>query len=305
MRCAHNVGMITEELCWFLAVAETEHVTDAAALVGTTQPTLSRAIVRLERRLGTPLFDRDRNRLRLNRAGRVYRRHAQRALDELESAQDRIAALLPEPAEPLRLACAHSLGPWLLPELLAAYREHVPGQAVDVREGSAAAVLGLLAGGAVDLAVTSPQPSLPGYGWLPLAEERLVLAVPAGHPLAGRAGLGPSELADGPFVIMRQDIGLREVTCRILHQAGVTASVTAEAGTVAEILDLVAAGQGAALVPARAAAGHPGIGTAALAAADAHRTVGLTWRRGHPLPAPARIFRVLAGTAQDITRHCG
>ncbi|MFF3109049.1 LysR family transcriptional regulator [Kitasatospora sp. NPDC057904] len=287
--------MIAEELRWFLAVAETEHVTDAAALVGTTQPTLSRAIVRLERRLGTPLFDRDRNRLRLNQAGRVYRRHAQRALDELESAQDRISALLPAPAEPLRLACAHSLGAWLLPELLTAYREHAPGHAVDVREGSAAGVLDLLAGGAVDLAVTSPQPSLPGYGWLPLAEERLVLAVPAGHPLAGRTGVGLSELADGRFVIMRQDVGLREVTCAVFHRSGLTAPVAAEADTVTGILDLVAAGQGTALVPARAATGHPGVEAVPLTAADAYRSVGLTWRRGRPLPPHARTFRVLAG----------
>ncbi|MEE1784473.1 LysR family transcriptional regulator [Streptomyces sp. SP17BM10] len=297
--------MITEELRWFLAVAETEHVTDAAALVGTTQPTLSRAIVRLERHLGTQLFDRDRNRLRLNQAGRVYRRHAQRALDELESAQDRIAALLPAPAEPLRLACAHSLGSWLLPELLTAYRDHAPGHAVDVREGSAAAVLDLLAVGAVDLALTGPQPSPPGYGWLPLAEERLVLAVPAGHRLAGRAGVGVSELTDGGFVIMRQDVGLREVTCGVFHRSGVTASVAAEADTVAGILDLVAARRGAALVPAGAVAGHPGIETVPLTAADAHRTVGLAWRRGRPLPAPARAFRVLAGRGRRAPRPAG
>lgn len=309
MRRTHNVGMITEELRWFLAVAETEHVTDAAALVGTSQPTLSRAIGRLEHRLGTRLFDRDHNRLRLNASGRIYRRHARRALEELESAQDQIATLLPPPADPLCLAAAHSLGGWLVPRLLEDYRQRSPHARVRVRQDSAAAALDQLADGSAQLAVTSPQPSPPGYGWLPLGEEPLLLAVPTGHPLARRAAehtpdraIRPTEpvelaeLADERFVIMRQDVGLREITCRIFHRAGLTAPVAGEAGTVAEIVTAVASRQGLALVPAYAVADHPGIRLLPLSTPDAYRTAGLTWRRDHPLPPQARRFRAFAAT---------
>ncbi|MFI9270819.1 LysR family transcriptional regulator [Kitasatospora sp. NPDC052896] len=289
--------MITEELRWFLAVAETEHVTDAAALVGTTQPTLSRAIGRLEHQLGTPLFDRDRNRLRLNRSGRIYRRHARRALEELESARDQMAALLPPPADPLRLAYAHSLGGWLVPEVLEAYRRQSPDAPVRVRQDSAVGVLDLLGDGSAELAITSPQPSTPGYGWLPLGQEPLLLAVPAGHPLIASAAaraLQLTDLVDERFVIMRQDVGLREITCRIFDRAGLTAPVAGEAGTVAEIVAAVASQQGLALVPANAAVGHPGIHLLPLSTPDAYRTTGLTWRRDHPLPPQARRFRAFA-----------
>lgn len=58
--------MDLDELHWFVTLAETEHVTDAAAELGISQPTLSRALARLETRIGAPLFDRVNRRLRLN-----------------------------------------------------------------------------------------------------------------------------------------------------------------------------------------------------------------------------------------------
>ncbi|MFE7120972.1 LysR family transcriptional regulator, partial [Streptomyces sp. NPDC057654] len=179
--------MSMDELRWFLAVAETEHVTEAAALAGVSQPTLSRAIGRLERRLGAPLFDRDRNRLRLNDYGRVYRRHARRALEELETAEDRIAALRAPAEDAVRLAFVHSLGGWLVPELLAGYQGDWPEARLTLHQESAENVRDLLLEGAAELALTGPRPAGGQWEWLPLYEEELKLVVPAGHRLADRA----------------------------------------------------------------------------------------------------------------------
>ncbi|MUM36110.1 LysR family transcriptional regulator, partial [Mycolicibacterium sp. CBMA 361] len=63
--------MLLDELRWFVVLAETEHVTDAAAELGVAQPTLSRALARLENQVGTPLFDRIGRRLQLNGYGRI------------------------------------------------------------------------------------------------------------------------------------------------------------------------------------------------------------------------------------------
>ncbi|WP_329561559.1 LysR family transcriptional regulator [Kitasatospora sp. NBC_01266] len=287
--------MSIDELRWFLAVAETEHVTDAAALVGTSQPTLSRAIARLERRLGTPLFDRDRHRLRLNDCGRVYRRHARRALAELDTAQDRIAALLDPAEQTLRLAFAHSLGGWLVPELLGAYQRQSPGAAFSLHQESAAGVLELLQDGSAELAVTGPRPDGAGWEWLPLREERLALAVPTGHPLAERPVVRLAELAGERFIIMREAPGLRQLTCRLFHQAGVTASVVLEAGEVATIRGMVGAGLGLAVLPVGdGLVGHLGVRLVPLAEQDACRGLGLAWRADRPASSAARRFRAFA-----------
>src|SRR5882757_11423187 len=70
-----NRDVTVDELQWYVVLAETEHMTEAAARLNVAQPTLSRALARLERRLGTPLFDRVNRRLRLNRYGEVDRKN--------------------------------------------------------------------------------------------------------------------------------------------------------------------------------------------------------------------------------------
>ena len=85
--------MHLEELQWFVVLAETEHVTEAAAELGVSQPTLSRALTRIERNAGVPLFDRVGRRLVLNAYGRIMLEHARRSIAEVQAAIDRIAAV--------------------------------------------------------------------------------------------------------------------------------------------------------------------------------------------------------------------
>ncbi|MCQ4045179.1 LysR family transcriptional regulator [Streptantibioticus rubrisoli] len=287
--------MTIDELRWFLTLAETEHVTEAAARLRIAQPTLSRALLRLEQRLGTRLFDRDRHRLRLNDHGRIFRRHAQRALDELDAAQDRIAAMLAPPREALGLAFVHSLGGWLVPRLLGAYAQDSPGARFTLHQGSAATVLELLRDGTVEAALTSPRPSDPQVGWLPLRDERLGLAVPAEHRLADRALVRLDELADERLIIMRPSLGLRQITCELFHRAGMTPDVVSECAEVSTIHGLVASGLGVAVVPAGDGGPPPaGVRLVPIADHDAYRTIGLVWHRGRPGSTASRRFREFA-----------
>ena len=74
-----------EELQWFVTLAETEHVTDAAAELGISQPTLSRSLARLEAQVGAPLFARLNRRLQLNSYGEILLEHARRSIGEMRS----------------------------------------------------------------------------------------------------------------------------------------------------------------------------------------------------------------------------
>ena len=87
--------MTVEELRWFVAVAEREHVTAAAAELHVSQPALSRALGRVQAHVGVPLFDRQGRNLRLNRYGRLYLERARRALAELDAGDAELAALRP------------------------------------------------------------------------------------------------------------------------------------------------------------------------------------------------------------------
>ena len=65
---------------WFVTLAELQHVTAAAEQLHTAQPTLTRMLARLERRLGVALFDRRGRRLSLNTYGRIFYEHARRGV---------------------------------------------------------------------------------------------------------------------------------------------------------------------------------------------------------------------------------
>ena len=79
------VPSTSDDLARFITLAETEHMTDAAAALRITQPTLSRTLARLEADIGAPLFDRRHGRLVLNASGEIYLDHARRAHAELEA----------------------------------------------------------------------------------------------------------------------------------------------------------------------------------------------------------------------------
>ncbi|MBF8192793.1 LysR family transcriptional regulator [Nonomuraea sp. K274] len=75
--------MESRELAYFVAVAEEQNFSRAAARLGIAQPPLSRAIQRLERRLGVRLLERGTRHVSLTRAGEVLLREGRKALTSL------------------------------------------------------------------------------------------------------------------------------------------------------------------------------------------------------------------------------
>lgn len=170
--------MTFEELRWFVAVAEREHVTAAAAELHVSQPALSRALARVQADVGVPLFDRDGRRLRLNRYGRLYLEHARRALAQLDAGREELAAATGAGGGTVVLAFLHTLGSWLVPALLRGFGAAHPGIALQLAQDSAAEMLRALHDGSADLVLTSPRPDDPAIGWHALASEPLRLVVP-------------------------------------------------------------------------------------------------------------------------------
>lgn len=129
--------MHLDELQWFVVLAETEHVTDAAAELGISQPTLSRALARLEEQVGVPLFDRVNRRLRLNAYGHILLEHARRSINEIRTATERIAELRDPDTGTVRLAFLHSQAGWYVPDLLRRFRTEAPRVRFELFQGAA------------------------------------------------------------------------------------------------------------------------------------------------------------------------
>ncbi|MET8946771.1 LysR family transcriptional regulator [Streptomyces sp. NPDC004542] len=284
--------MTIDELRWFLVLARTQNATRAAELLHITQPTLSRALQRLERRVGVPLFDRRSQRLWLNAYGEVFLAHADRALREIDRATDVIATLRAPQEGTLRLAFLHSLGTWLVPELLGDFGRLDPLVRFVLHQDSADRVARSLCEDTADLVLTSPRPADPLVAWQPLLDEPLVLAVPADHPVAGRTAVRLSEAADERFVAMQSEFGLRQTMDAMFRRRGLTPAVVLESAEIATIHGLVASGLGVAVVPGGPHVTPPkDLVLVPLSDEDAFRTIGLAWHGDHVPALPAQRFR--------------
>jgi LysR family transcriptional regulator, transcription activator of glutamate synthase operon len=279
-----------EELQWFVVLAETEHVTDAAAELGISQPTLSRALARFEDQAGTQLFDRINRRLQLNPYGQIMLEHARRSLAEMRSATERIDALRNPDSGRVRLAFLHSLASWYVPEQLRRFRQDVPGIGFELFQGPAQEITHRVRNGQADLAITAPHPEGPGFAWHQLYVERLCLAVPRGHRLADRSRVRLAAAAGEPFVALGRQSGLRQLTDDLCALEGLVPEIVFEATEIPTMEGLVAAGFGVAVVPVPREGAESSAVHVPLANVGAKREVGLVWDRDHPLSPPADRF---------------
>jgi DNA-binding transcriptional LysR family regulator len=277
--------MQIEDLRRLLVVAQHERVTDAAAALAMNQPTLSRLLGRVEDELGTRLFERDAKGVHPNPYGRIVLAAARDLTDRHDLLLRELADLLDPESGTVRLAFLDSMATSLVPRILRDFRVHAPHVRVVLRQEPGHEILADLATGVAELAVLSPRPTAP-HGWLPLQRQRLVLVVPAGHPLAGRRRIRLDEVGEEDFVTVPSGFGFRSLVDELFAAAGVAPRISFESADLATIEGLVGAGLGIALVPEQLAGTSHTVGVP-VTNAGAERVVGLTWRADHRLAPPA------------------
>jgi DNA-binding transcriptional LysR family regulator len=292
MRFTYAVPVLVRDLQWLLTVAEHEHVTTAAAILGTTQPTLSRALARLEAEVGTPVFQRAADGVHVTPVGRLVVAAARDITARHAQLVDDLAGVLDPESGVVRLAFLDSMATSLVPRVLRAFHQQAPRVRVVLSQEPAHEILNDLAAGSVDLAITSTRPA-DGHGWHPLQEERLVLVVPPRHRLVGRKRVRLAELGDEELVTTPAGFGYRSLLEGLFHDAGLVPRISFESQDLATIEGLVAAGLGVAILP-EPFAGLSGTSGITLTAPAARRTIGLLWRSDRPLAPPSERFRDFA-----------
>ncbi len=283
---------------WFVTLAELQHVTAAAEQVGIAQPTLTRMLARLERRLGVALFDRRGKRLSLNAYGRIFYQHAQRAQLELDSARRAIEDLTDPAVGEIRLGFLRSFGSTVVPRLIAGFVQASPRVTFTLQEGGAEPIGDLVESGSADIGVVSPRPRKPTLAWRSLFRQRLGIAVPRGHRLEDVAAVSMADLAEESFVAMHPGYGMRQLLDELCAAAQFQPRIVLESANLTTTAGLVAAGLGIGLMPFDDSEYPHGITMLRLADADAYRDVGMIWNSAKPLSRPARDFIASAAALQ-------
>jgi len=285
--------MELRQLSAVLALADNGTFSAAADALGTVQSNVSTHIARLERELGTPIFDRSRG--ALTEEGRVVVARARRIMVELEGLVSDVAAVRNVVAGTVSLGMIGTTARWLAPKVLETMSERHPGVHLTVAEGTSAELADRLQAGRLDLAVSSlpsADEDLTGEG---LFDEDLVLVVARDDPLAGRTDIGVDEVISIPLLLPMQGTTLRRELETALSRGRdrpVALTPKAELDGVRLIASLTFDGHGPAILPACAVPDYLQDQWVTVPVEGLpRRTVGVVTRHRGLLSAPARALR--------------
>jgi LysR family transcriptional regulator, hydrogen peroxide-inducible genes activator len=248
-----NISWLTlRDLQYLVAVADHAHFGRAAAACNVSQPALSAQIRKIEDVLGVQLFERTNRRVTITPSGKAVADQARIVLEEAA----KITGITRSAQEPLsgslRLGAIATVGPYLLPHLLAPLRKQYPKLDLFLREGMTEQLLGELRTGQLDAVIASNTFVDPTLRVIPLFFEPFVLATPRAHKLATKEHIDRRDLNGERMILLEDGHCLRDQTLD-LCPANRRGHIRQFHATSLETLrHLVATGFGYTLIPALA-----------------------------------------------------
>ena len=236
------------QLRTFKTVADLSSFSLAAQRLNLSQPSVSYQVKELEETLGLPLLDRLGKKVQLTEAGGVLYGYARRTLDVIDEAALVLEEMRGMKRGSLRVGASTTVGIYLLPAALGAFKKLHPGLVISLEIGTRSRVQEQVLDNELDLAVVGPALKDPELEIVPFLSDELVVVAPAGHPMAGARGLTLKDLAAEPFVMREAGSGSRWSLEKAARKAGARLQVAMELGSNGAIKHAVESGLGLAVL---------------------------------------------------------
>lgn len=291
------------QLHYLQALAATGHFRRAAEQVGVSQPSLSAQIALLEERLAIKLVERGGGAAILTPLGRDIVERGRRILADVQaledSAQDDVEGL----NGTVRLGVSPTLGPYLMPHVVARLHRDHPTLKLHVREGFPDDLMRDLASGKHDAVLVQLPVARNDFIIERLFREALLLVMAADDPLAGREVIDMADLAGRGLLTLSPRYKMAEQILALGQGVGAHVLRDYEGTSLDAVRQMAGMGMGLALLPSlyiraevrdehdvvvRPIRGH-----------DLYRELGLVWRRG---AGRAAAFQHLAAIVIDVER---
>lgn len=207
----------------FLTIAQKRSVGRAAEVLSITQPALSKTLKELEDALGVRLFERDKKGMSLTKFGDIFMHHAAASISSLRHGVDSIKLAQAKGAFGVSVGALPNAMTDLLPAAVKAFKATAPTTQVSVVAGDNAQLLGRLRHGELDIVVgrLARLEHMAGLSFDPLYNERIVIAVRAGHPLAGKSPVTPEMIGQFPLILPNRETIIRQEIDRFLIAQGI------------------------------------------------------------------------------------
>lgn len=243
--------MTLEQLRIFVAVAEREHVTKAAADLRLTQSAVSAAVSALEARYATQLFDRVGRRIVLSEAGAAFLHEARAVLARAAAAEAVLSDIAGLKRGRLALAASQTVASYWLPPFVHRFATDYPGVTVAVEIANTERVAALVHDGEADIGIVEGAVDDPTLAATPVAEDEMTLVVGRSHPWADGRAIGASDLASTRWVLRERGSGTRAALDTAARTAGTSIAdldVAIEFASNEAVRSAVEAGAGAAVI---------------------------------------------------------
>jgi LysR family transcriptional regulator, hydrogen peroxide-inducible genes activator len=269
----------------------------AAEAAHVTQPTLSAGIQELERTLGAPVVDRARTGVILTPVGEEALRRATVILNEAEE----LVESAKNAGQPLtgrfRLGVIPTIAPFLLPGALPLLRQRFPKLKLFLREDLTQRLIVQLKAGRLDAALIALPFDMSGLEWAHVADDELLAALPADHPLAKFASASPEAMERENLILLEDGHCLREhalSACKLGPPKTGTGEEPFAATSLPTLVQMVGSGLGVTFLPRMAVtAGLAKAANVAIRPIDAEhpaREIVVAWRAGSNRRAEGRLL---------------
>lgn len=284
------------QLEYLIAIADLRNFGRAAQACNVSQPTLSQQLRSLEDRLGVVLIERNTSGAELTPVGREIVMRARRLLVEAEDIRDLARRAGDRLAGTLRFGVTPTLGPYLMPPIVAALHREQPDLRLHIKEGIPEEQALQLARGALDM-LLGPLP-IEGSGLIvePLFRERLFLVAAADHPLAKIPDLHFDQLRGAQVLSLDRRHHLHRQVASICSEFGMELLRDYEGTSLDSVHQMATSGIGLAVLPElyfrSDVAGRPGVVLLEPTGFELTRSIAAAWRSGAAYSAE---YRGIAG----------
>ena len=293
------------ELKFVLAVAQERNFRRAAEKCFVTQPALSLGIKKLEEELGVMIFERSRNEVTATEIGEQIIAQANIVLEQASKIRE-LARQGNDPLNgPFKLGMIHSVGPYLLPEMIPPLVHTAPHMPLEVEENITATLEQQLKTGVIDAAVIALPFNIAGIDTMPLYDEYFNVVVPVHHPWADRSAIAPEELATEKVLLLNSGHCFsNQVTqaCPELNRKG----EVLQGNSLETIRNMVASNLGITVLPAMATATryqNPLIRVIPFTQPAPSRRIALAWRKSFVRTGAIEVLgKVISTVGTQLTQ---
>lgn len=240
--------MNIHRLNYFIAAAENGSFSEAAEQLYTTQSSVSKQVMALEKELGVRLFNRTSRKTELTKQGEIVLAHAKKLASGYDDMMSQLSAYEQRCRGSLSIVSIPVMAQYQITSILADFNRLFPDISLNVEEMETYEILAPLENGSYDLAFLRSEMLDASYETIHICKDHFSAVLPLNHPLSSKPVISLCELKDEPFLLLNKGTLLYSSCLDACQKAGFSPKVAYTGTRIENIAELVAQNMGISLM---------------------------------------------------------